>query len=150
VQRNKSFLVVFSALVFAAGVQAQDLRPAGPGLPLEKGAGLEKMVSPTKNRGSRIPGIPDGREGSLGLRRMTLPLTGTAIEKPVTGLAGPFSATPDQAFPRTFTQPVANDYYIRHFGFFCQKELIIEKTTRIPLRFRLGSLDYVNHLEGKR
>lgn len=34
-------------------------------------------------------------------------------------------------------------------GFFCKKELMIQRALRIPIFFRLGSLEYCNKLEGK-
>ena len=37
-----------------------------------------------------------------------------------------------------------------HWGFMCIGEYKLEQKTGVPFRFRLGSLDYVNKLEGKR
>jgi len=40
-------------------------------------------------------------------------------------------------------------YYTQNFGFFCKKELQVEKLTKIPFRFRLGSVQQCDWLEGK-
>jgi hypothetical protein len=45
---------------------------------------------------------------------------------------------------------VAPDYFIRNWGIFCEGEWRMEKKTGIPIRLRLGSLEYVNRLEGKK
>lgn len=47
------------------------------------------------------------------------------------------------------TKTVAPDFISKNQGFMCRKEWLLEKKTGLPLRVRLGSLDYVNKLEGK-
>jgi len=39
--------------------------------------------------------------------------------------------------------------YRDQIGFFCRWELNLDKQVSHPVRFRLGSVDYVNRLEGK-
>ena len=46
-------------------------------------------------------------------------------------------------------QVIPSNFYTNNFGFFCKQELRIEKATKIPLRFRLGSIQQCNYYEGK-
>ena len=56
---------------------------------------------------------------------------------------------PTVNFSKPFTV-IPQNYYTQHFGIMCKKELAIEKATKIPFRFRVGSLQQCNYLEGKK
>lgn len=66
---------------------------------------------------------------------------------PVTAIV-PVKTNADSSRP-AFFRLLPEDYYSKNLSFFCRKELQIEKITKLPLRFRLGSLEQVNQLEGK-
>ncbi len=53
----------------------------------------------------------------------------------------PFNNSPIKTVPPTF--------YYNSIGFFCQKELQIEKALRFPVKLRLGSVAYTDEMEGK-
>src|SRR4051794_4668508 len=44
---------------------------------------------------------------------------------------------------------VPSAFYFNSIGFFCQKELQIEKSLKFAVKFRLGSVAYTNKMEGK-
>ena len=41
-------------------------------------------------------------------------------------------------------------YAYKDLAFFCKIEVQLEKAVKMPVKFRLGSVDYVDYLEGKR
>lgn len=44
---------------------------------------------------------------------------------------------------------VSPTFYSSNLAFFCRQEIKFEKITKIPLKFRLGSVQQVDYLEGK-
>ncbi|HXR82874.1 MAG TPA: hypothetical protein VN722_01065 [Hanamia sp.] len=46
-------------------------------------------------------------------------------------------------------QAIPSDFSTCNYGFFCRQELKIEKSTRIPIHIRVGSLQQCNYYEGK-
>lgn len=45
--------------------------------------------------------------------------------------------------------PVSPTYYAERLSFFCKQEIKLDKFSLIPVRFRLGSMEACNRLEGK-
>ncbi len=51
-----------------------------------------------------------------------------------------------KTIPPTFLSP---GFYASQLGFFCKQEIKMDKITKVPFRFRLGSVAECNRLEGK-
>jgi hypothetical protein len=45
---------------------------------------------------------------------------------------------------------IQSNFYVSNLGFFCKQELKIQSLTGIPLKLRLGSVQYCDWMEGKR
>ena len=54
-----------------------------------------------------------------------------------------------KAFPKILP-PISANYYSANLGFFCKQEIKMEKITKVPFKFRLGSVQQCDWLEGKR
>lgn len=51
--------------------------------------------------------------------------------------------------PVSFRAPLQASYYPNSLGVICRTELKLDKISPVPIRLRLGSLEYVNRMEGK-
>ncbi|TDH18334.1 hypothetical protein EXU57_23540 [Segetibacter sp. 3557_3] len=79
-----------------------------------------------------------------------IPLRAATYSAPADTTAKIFLNNPIYPKPGQFGNPmIPADYYTKTIGFFCTKELQVEKAAKFPLRFRLGSVNYCDGLEGK-
>jgi hypothetical protein len=60
-----------------------------------------------------------------------------------------FSLDPAPVTTQSRIYILSPNYYASHLGFFCKEEINIEKATKIPFKFRLGSVAECDWLEGK-
>lgn len=60
----------------------------------------------------------------------------------------PFSKFTSNGFYSKPTVPILYSYH--ELAFFCKIEVKLEKAVKLPIKFRLGDVDYVDRLEGKR
>jgi hypothetical protein len=44
---------------------------------------------------------------------------------------------------------ISANFYTQNLGFFCKKELQLEKVIKLPLKFRLGTVQQCDWMEGK-
>jgi hypothetical protein len=133
VQRKKTFLVVCLSILMV-GTRAQ---PPGP-VPVEK-------IVPGHLIFTKMPLL-----FALDLpAAVSLHMLSGATASPTTSLP-PFRAT-DTGTYYTATEAayMGSGSYYNQLGFFCKRELDIQKATHLPVFFRLGSLESCNKLEGK-
>ncbi len=60
-----------------------------------------------------------------------------------------FSFARQQGSIQSIKTTVAPNFYASQLGFFCKQEIRFERATKIPFKFRLGTVQQCDWMEGK-
>lgn len=72
------------------------------------------------------------------------------LQKKMTSSSIPVRPATVAVFAPKAVVPVGpRDYYDQQFGYFCKKEWRFEQHTKVPLKFRLGTYQEAQRIEGK-
>jgi hypothetical protein len=83
-----------------------------------------------------------GRTISLFLFLMMLKSTKAAAQLSL-------SRSVDTVEKNVLLRPLPQNFYNQNLGYFCKKEVQLQKLTTLPIFIRLGSKEYVDYLERK-
>ena len=65
-------------------------------------------------------------------------------------MANSFAFSPNKQNSFLIPVQIPANFYVTQLGFVCKKEWKFESATKLPLRFRLGTIQYCDWLEGKK
>jgi len=77
--------------------------------------------------------------------------TGNLLMQELAKSTVPMQLSAHRPIKNTFyaTLFLSPQFYSSQLGFFCKQEIKFDKITKIPFRFRLGSVEQCDRLEGK-
>jgi hypothetical protein len=101
-----------------------------------------------------IPGLLKAQQKKVATGQLSVaPLYPLVIKNKLT-LSSPvfasiFSSAQLPVTPKAKSPVGPRDYYQQSFGYFCKREWNWEKQTKVPVKFRLGSYQEAQRIEGK-
>lgn len=114
----------------------------------------EKRNIRTKNRWRNsllfclfFVGMSYGAFAQIGLHVEKTRLFSTKVENTITETESIPSLM--EVFKQSSLSDTPKSYCYRDLAFFCKVEVQLEKASKIPVKFRLGDVQYVDWLEGK-
>ncbi len=73
----------------------------------------------------------------------------TKAEKTISGNSTTYNILPENPFTQQTMAPIPKAYCYDDLAIFCKLEVKLEKKFKIPIKIRLGEVNYVEMLEGK-